>query len=208
MGQRHEDAQNVEGAQNEQDARQAHQQNAGRDGGSSGVYGSCRDEDARRDDGPYCDAGACCDDDACCDDNGSWDVVACGDVNALTPKELGNLGELLAASYLSKRGYEILEHNYRCPEGEADLIAYDPAAEMIVLVEVKTRRVRMFADEQPEEAVDARKRARYRRIAGCYLMDRFPVMSMRFDAIGVQVKGEHDARIAHYFDVFAWEADR
>lgn len=129
-------------------------------------------------------------------------------VDALTPKELGKLGELLAASYLSERGYEILEHNYRCPEGEADLIAYDPADEVIVLVEVKTRRVRTFDDEQPEQAVDARKRARYRRIAGCYVMDRFPVMSIRFDVISVQVMGGQDAQIVHYFDVFAWEADR
>ncbi len=47
-------------------------------------------------------------------------------VDEFTAKQLGNLGELIAASYLDQRGYEVLEQGYRCPEGEADLIAYDP----------------------------------------------------------------------------------
>lgn len=38
-------------------------------------------------------------------------------------KDTGTLGEKLASDYLKKRGYRILETNYRCPEGEIDLIA-------------------------------------------------------------------------------------
>lgn len=130
------------------------------------------------------------------------------DVAALTSKELGDLGELIAACYLEERGYDILEHNYRCAEGEADLIAYDGSAETVVLVEVKTRRVRAYSDTYPEEAVDRRKRTRYRRIASCYLMDRFPVMSMRFDVVSVQVRGDNEAQVNHFIDVFEWEAER
>lgn len=128
-------------------------------------------------------------------------------IEGLTPKQLGALGELVAASYLEHRGYDILEHGYRCPEGEADLIALDVAAQAVVLVEVKTRRGMGRADVSPEEAVDRRKRMRYRRIASCYLMDRFPVMSLRFDVIAVRITGPHDARIDHFHDVFAWEAE-
>ena len=39
---------------------------------------------------------------------------------------LGKTGEKLAAKFLKKRGLKILATNYRCPAGEADLIALDP----------------------------------------------------------------------------------
>lgn len=154
-------------------------------------------------------------------DDGATDDEACGasndevpqgpfsheELEALTPHELGHIGEVIAACYLEHRGYDILERGYRCPEGEADLIAYDPADDVIVLVEVKTRRVARFNDLYPEEAVDREKRARYRRIASQFLMDRFPVLSLRFDVVSIQVKAGQDARIDHFFDVFKWEAE-
>lgn len=127
--------------------------------------------------------------------------------DSITPQELGRLGEVIAACYLEHRGYDILERGYRCQEGEADLIAHDPAGNTIVLVEVKTRRVARFNDLYPEEAVDRVKRARYRRIASQFLMDRFPVLSLRFDVISVQIKAGQEARIDHFFDVFTWEAE-
>lgn len=130
------------------------------------------------------------------------------EVAALGPKSLGSLGEVLAACYLDARGYEVLEHNYRCPEGEADLIAYDPESDDIVLVEVKTRRARASDQLFPEEAVDNAKRRRYRRIAACYIMDHYPVLSMRFDVIAITIIGDNDADLSHYFDVFGWEAGR
>ena len=74
----------------------------------------------------------------------------------LTPHEIGVLGEAIAASYLEDRGYEVLEHGYRCREGEADLIAYDYDSNEVVLVEVKSRRARPGEDVRPEEAVDGR----------------------------------------------------
>ncbi|GAJ10770.1 unnamed protein product, partial [marine sediment metagenome] len=37
--------------------------------------------------------------------------------------ETGTLGEKLAKDFLKKRGYRILETNYRCPEGEIDIVA-------------------------------------------------------------------------------------
>ena len=46
-------------------------------------------------------------------------------IETLTPKELGYLGEALACSYLEERGLEVVERQYRCREGEADIIAHD-----------------------------------------------------------------------------------
>lgn len=170
----------------------------GEDPSDEGTYieegdGLCPDDDSRG-------CGFAFDDVCPLDDGTSMDV--CG----LTARQLGALGETIAANYLEHRGYDILERGYRCPEGEADIIALDGETGAVVLVEVKTRRSRRPDDMSPEEAVDRRKRMRYRRIASCYLMEHFPIMSMRFDAIGVQVVGGHDAYINHFYDVFTWEA--
>lgn len=129
------------------------------------------------------------------------------EVRNLSAHELGKMGELIAASYLDERGYDILEHSYRCPEGEADLIAYDPVEECVVLVEVKSRRV-TDGSVLPEEAVDAKKRKRYRRIAACYIMDRFPVMAIRFDAIAITFMDGELAHLEHIYEAFDWEVDR
>ena len=92
-------------------------------------------------------------------------------VEGLSSKELGRLGESLACFYLEERGYRIMERNYRCREGEADIVAYDEADDSVVLVEVKTRRKAATSLElYPEEAVN-KKRRRYRRIAHATLME-------------------------------------
>ena len=75
--------------------------------------------------------------------------------------ELGKKGERAAAAFLDRRGYEILERNYVCFAGEADIIAMD--GEVLVFVEVKTRK-----DNQrgfPSEAVTKNKREKYEMIA-------------------------------------------
>lgn len=128
-------------------------------------------------------------------------------VEELTTKELGDLGEQIAVTHLESIGYEIVERNYRCPEGEADIVAYDPAAECIVMVEVKTRRRERFDDGvYPEEAVNKKKRRRYRRIAACYVMQNFPLPSVRFDVIAVTVLPKRLSRVHHIVGAFDWEA--
>lgn len=129
-------------------------------------------------------------------------------IESISPHELGVLGETLALSYLEYRGYEVLQHGYRCIEGEADLVAYDRAADMLVLIEVKSRRARKDDEDLfPEESVDAAKRNRYRRIASCYLMDHFPVQAIRFDVIAITFKRGQRARIEHIHDAFEWGAE-
>ena len=85
-------------------------------------------------------------------------------------RETGILGEKLAKDYLKKRGYRIRETNYRCPEGEADIIAEHE--DCLVFVEVKTRRSLEFGI--PEESITAEKRERLRAVAARYQQEHGP----------------------------------
>ena len=97
-----------------------------------------------------------------------------------------------------------------CREGEADVIAHDLDSDEIVLVEVKTRRASRSStiDIYPEEAVDERKCLRYARIASCYVMEHYPVTSLRFDIIAITLLSGGAARITHVQDAFEWDAQR
>ena len=100
---------------------------------------------------------------------------------------LGALGEQLAAEHLVRRGFEIVERNYRTRWGELDIIAFD--GRTLAFCEVKTRRV-SSAGASPLEAVRALKRAQVRKMAGRWLIDRTDrprADKLRFDAIGVIV---------------------
>src|SRR5918993_2163788 len=74
---------------------------------------------------------------------------------------LGRAGEDRAARYLVDEGYELLDRNWRCRQGELDIVAARGLE--VVVVEVKTRRGDGFG--HPLEAVDARKRARLWKLA-------------------------------------------
>ena len=94
-----------------------------------------------------------------------------------------------AASFLTRRGFVVLERNWRRREGEVDIIAQD--GDTVCFVEVKARRTRRFG--HPAEAVDARKRARLAALAGLYLQDReqrgAPATAVRFDVLCVDDAG-------------------
>jgi putative endonuclease len=99
-------------------------------------------------------------------------------------KRLGDAGEQIAAEHLIRRGFQILERNYRTRWGELDLVAFDGTT--IAFVEVKSRIE--AAGRTPFESVHSRKRARVRRMASSWLGDR-PARPfaevLRFDAIAV-----------------------
>ena len=92
-------------------------------------------------------------------------------------------------------------------EGEADLVLLDELDDVVVMAEVKTRRVALDCATRvfPEEAVDAQKQRRYRRIASCYLMEHYPLKAIRFDAVGVTIRGGHIAEIEHQYNAFDWQ---
>jgi putative endonuclease len=100
----------------------------------------------------------------------------------------GKQGEDAAARRLSELGYEILARNHRTPCGELDLVAR--RADMLVFVEVKTRRSRSHG--LPEESITARKRAHLLSAAQHYLQThgesaaawRIDVVAVETDAAG------------------------
>jgi len=101
--------------------------------------------------------------------------------------ELGRLGEQLAAEHLVRRGFEIVERNYRTRWGELDIVAFD--GRTLAFCEVKTRRA-PTGGASPLEAVRPLKRSRVRRMAASWLIERTArprAEHLRFDAIGVTI---------------------
>ena len=114
-------------------------------------------------------------------------------------RELGARGEEAAVRFLKRHDYEIIERNWTCPAGEADIIAMDEDA--IVFVEVKTRRSTDMG--LPSEAVDAKKRERYERIAAMFLAHYDVVdVQVRFDIISIVVVSPDRAMIRHHINAF------
>ena len=109
----------------------------------------------------------------------------------------------MAAGFLRRLGYRILERNLRIGRNEADIVAVDPDAETIVIVEVKTRRGRYLA---PEVNVDHRKRRRLRRLALCLSERRgYADRPFRFDVISIVETPGGAPEIEHFENAFEGE---
>ena len=112
---------------------------------------------------------------------------------------LGKRGEELAAAFLEGEGYAILDRNWRCRQGEIDVVAFDGVD--TVFVEVKTRSSLAFG--HPLEAITVQKLARLRRLAAVWCEvhpgshDR-----IRIDAIAVVAPRDAPAQIEHLKRVF------
>ena len=101
-------------------------------------------------------------------------------------RELGAIGETLAASYLTTRGWRIVDRNVRFREGEIDIVA--ARGGVLAFVEVKTRRSSTFGS--PAEAVTWRKQKRIRALASRYLAERHPgAHAIRFDVVDIARDG-------------------
>lgn len=99
----------------------------------------------------------------------------------------GTIGEDLAVDYLEKKGYRILQRNYRFEHGEIDIIAED--GNVLVFVEVKARRSIEFGE--PEDAVTPRKREKIRSTANGYLFENnIDDKECRFDVIAIDYQGD------------------
>ncbi len=96
-------------------------------------------------------------------------------------RAVGTQYEQIAADYLTMQGYQILEKNFSCRQGEIDLIAKD--GEWLVFVEVKYRKTTAFG--MPAEAVDKRKQQRIYRAARQYIYQSGyrQEQSCRFDVV-------------------------
>jgi putative endonuclease len=111
---------------------------------------------------------------------------------------LGKRGEQLAASFLEGAGYGIVERNWRCPQGEIDLVARDSTE--LVFVEVKTRSSVAFG--HPLEAITAVKLARLRRLATAWCAAHDAHDPIRLDAVAVIAPLGGPVEIEHLKRVF------
>jgi len=93
----------------------------------------------------------------------------------------GAIGEVAAARFLREKGYAILSSNYRCRQGEIDIIATMDG--YIVFAEVKTRQ--QNAMYSPREAVTGAKQRRLIQTASIYLSKYPSSLQPRFDVIEV-----------------------
>jgi putative endonuclease len=101
---------------------------------------------------------------------------------AMHPKDvLGKDGEQAAVDYLEGCGFRILDRNWRCAEGEIDIVAVE--RHTLVVCEVKTRSGTRYGT--PLEAVGRAKRNRLRRLAILWLTAH----GVRFDQIRIDVVG-------------------
>ena len=95
---------------------------------------------------------------------------------------MGGRGEQIAADYLKGLGYRIQERNYRCRQGEVDIVAWQGAA--LVFVEVRTRSGEDLGP--PLVSVDCRKQARITLVALAYIQEHeVRDTEMRFDVVAV-----------------------
>ena len=118
--------------------------------------------------------------------------------------ELGRRGEDLAAAWLQDNGLPVLDRNWRCPEGELDIVAADreDRESIVVFCEVKTRSGEGYGS--PFDAVTQGKRRKLRRLGMLWLAQPqvrgFP--RMRFDVIGVLWRPGEQPTIEHRAEAF------
>lgn len=110
-------------------------------------------------------------------------------------RAFGSWGESLAASFLGRRGYEILEKNYRKRCGEIDIIARKDG--LLRFIEVKTRTegsVERFG--RPEEAVGFRKRQRLIAAAQHWLLENGCGQDIDWQIDIISIVSKRDGRSA------------
>lgn len=113
-------------------------------------------------------------------------------------KLLGKSGEDRAATLLKKKGYRILERNFRTKTGEIDLIALHDGT--VVFVEVKTRSGDAFG--APELAVNAGKQRRMIKTAMAYIANKkLHQVPCRFDVVAISDKTGSEAIIQNAFEM-------
>jgi putative endonuclease len=99
-------------------------------------------------------------------------------------RDTGKMGEELACEFLGHNGYDIVETNYRCPEGEIDIIARHQ--DTLVFVEVRTKTSQRYGG--PEESITPVKAARLRTLAARYGQSHEGLPeARRIDVVAIQM---------------------
>jgi putative endonuclease len=112
-----------------------------------------------------------------------------------TKDMLGRLGEQMAAEYLASAGLEVLARNWRCSQGEIDIVAAD--GRVLVICEVKTRSDVRFGT--PLEAITRQKAWRLRRLAALWLVTQSVIFDeVRIDVVGILRTAPGQFSIEHF----------
>jgi putative endonuclease len=107
---------------------------------------------------------------------------------------LGQQGEQLAATFLTRAGLTILDRNWRCKQGEIDIVALD--GQTLVICEVKTRSGVRFGT--PLEAITRQKAWRLRKLAVLWVNAHGLIFeAIRIDIIGILSAASGDFTIDH-----------
>ncbi|OCK43755.1 hypothetical protein BA195_03375 [Tenacibaculum soleae] len=113
--------------------------------------------------------------------------------------DLGRKGEELAIEYLEKKGYLIVEKNYRYKKAEVDIIARKEA--VLVVIEVKTRSSTYFGN--PQDFVNPKKIKLLVMAIDNYVIEKDLDVEIRFDIIAI-LKDKGNYTIQHIKDAFLY----
>lgn len=107
-------------------------------------------------------------------------------------RETGIQGEKLAKAFLEKRGYHVIETNYRCHEGEIDIVARHH--DSLVFIEVRTKTSLAFGS--PQESITPAKQERMRAAAYHYQQTHDSLPSLwRIDFVAVELNRQGKTHI-------------
>ena len=111
--------------------------------------------------------------------------------------ELGKYGETIATQYLKQKNYKIITKNFRCKQGEIDIIAEEKKNKEIVFIEVKTRTNLTYGT--PSEAVNNIKINHIYKTAQYYILkNKILNKSIRIDVIEIYIqKAQEKITINH-----------
>ncbi len=112
--------------------------------------------------------------------------------------EIGRRGEEIALAFLRKKGFVILEKNWRYRHLEIDIVAQD--GDMLVFVEVKMRATAHFGN--PEDAVSKQKMARIINAAEAYIFEKDVQGEARFDVVAIISSSSGSSEIEYFKDAF------
>lgn len=116
-------------------------------------------------------------------------------------KATGDQGETLVCTYLEARGYEIVARNWRCTEGEIDIVARRGG--MLVFVEVKTRRHGEAGDAFA--SITERKRERMIAAAHQYAASVSPESAQwQIDGAAVLLRRDGTGHVTYVEDILGW----
>lgn len=116
-----------------------------------------------------------------------------------THNDLGEKGENLAVEFLQKKGYQILDRNWRFKKAEVDIIAQKE--DILVIVEVKTRTSNYFGN--PQDFINQKKVQLLVEAANEYVISKDLDVEVRFDIVAI-LKNKQEFDLEHLEDAFLY----